>query len=97
MEEATYKRRCPGGKGASGGGGMSIKIEITTGPFLFEFDSYAQWVNKAASWFDVVRSHDCICIDAKGRICTRGLHFITARDEKAFPVKVYYVAELVEG
>lgn len=64
--------------------------ELHVGTLLFEFDSFEQWVNKASSWFGSsgYRSEDTVCIDAKGRICRNGRHFMTARDDNAFPVKV---------
>lgn len=68
-----------------------IRHSIRTGPALFEFDSLQQWVNKGKSWFrnSGVTSQDTICVDAKGRICTCGRHFIAADKEGTYPIVVY--------
>ena len=66
--------------------------QVSFSEFLFEFDSYEHWVDKARTWFLRTQApHDAVCIDMKGRICTRGKHFMVAKDEDAFPVKVYRV------
>ncbi len=65
------------------------KITIEVGDELFRFISFTQWVNKASSWLGSYRESNYICIDARGRICRRGEHFMLARDEDAFPVIVY--------
>jgi hypothetical protein len=52
-----------------------------------EFASFEQWVNKARSW---IGGRGAICVDAKGRICGIGAHFMWARDENAFPVAYYF-------
>jgi hypothetical protein len=74
---------------------MSNQITITVGDELFSFENFDQWVNKAQRWFRSKRVHsdDTICVDAKGRIVTSGKEFIRARDESAFPVKVYRAVE----
>lgn len=74
------------------------ELTVTVGEFLFEFHSFAHWVNKAKSWFQNsgYRGDDCICIDAAGRICLCGAQFGRARDEETFPVKVY-VATTSQG
>lgn len=66
---------------------------VVLGQFLFEFVSFQQWVNKAQDLFHqyAPRFKDTICLDEKGRICTRGIHFQRARDENTFPIKVYEV------
>jgi hypothetical protein len=59
---------------------------------LLEFETYTTWVNKARSWLGGVsgggvrykKPADVVCVDAKGRICSRGEGFMRARDEDAF-------------
>jgi hypothetical protein len=66
--------------------------QVSFAEFLFEFKTFNDWVNYAQERFSCLgRPNDAICVDAKGRICRRGLHFMTARDDEGFPVKVYYV------
>lgn len=71
---------------------VANELTIYVGELLFEFRSYQNWVNKAQSWFRNCgrRSDDCLCVDAKGRIVSRGEHFRRAEEEDAFPVKVYF-------
>ncbi len=44
-----------------------------------------------------VRSEDVICVDAKGRMCVKGMEFMRARDENTFPIKVYKILIDVNG
>jgi|GEM_PF-157030 len=71
----------------------SVRITVTLGRELFRFDSYEQWVNKARSWFmrAGVPSAQVVCIDATGRVCSLGMHFMSARDRGAFPVVAYRI------
>lgn len=64
---------------------------VELGDFLFQFDSFSAWVNTAQRvWRDhKVRATDTLCLDAQGRVCLIGLHFMVARDEQAFPIRVY--------
>lgn len=64
-------------------------ITIEVGDELLRFTSFAQWVNKASGWLRRYRETTYICIDARGRVCRRGEHFMRARDDNAFPVVVY--------
>ncbi len=64
-------------------------ITIEVGDELLRFTSFIQWVNKASSWLALYRETNYICIDARGRVCRRGEHFMRARDEETFPVIVY--------
>jgi hypothetical protein len=76
-----------------GTNGDSLHCHV--GPELFRFESFQQWVNKASSWFASCGypSRHAICVDAKGRICQYGKHFMTARDEGTFPVRVCMARE----
>ena len=68
----------------------SNTITVTVGEFIFEFETFTDWVNHAASWFRSVRHPDAaMCIDAIGRVCKTGREFMRANDEGTFPVKVY--------
>ncbi len=64
---------------------------VKLGPYLFQFDSYLGWVNHAQrAWKKAgIRSDYTICLDAQGRPCRIGRDFMAARDQGAFPVKVY--------
>lgn len=67
--------------------------EVQVGPCLFEFMDFADWVNHAKRRYAFcwVATVDTICIDNANRICNRGAHFMRARDENAFPVRVYAI------
>jgi len=66
---------------------------VKLGPLLFQFDSFAGWVNHAQNAWKKrgVRSADTLCIDALGRICLIGRDFMIARDEQQFPVRVHLI------
>ena len=68
---------------------------VQLGPLLFQFASFAAWVNRAQqAWKQIgVRSDDTLCIDAKGRVCRIGRDFMLARDEEQFPVRVYLMRD----
>ncbi len=59
-----------------------------------EFDSFDHWCDTAQMQFARagVRGGQCICVDAFGRVCTKGAEFMRARDEDRFPVKVFLVS-----
>jgi hypothetical protein len=67
------------------------EIKITVGEELFSFRSYDDWCNTAQHRFaDAgVGSKDTLCVDANGRVCLKGAEFTRAREEEAFPVRVY--------
>lgn len=64
---------------------------LSLGRELFKFDTFNGWVNHAQrAWkAEGVRPEVTICIDAKGRPCRIGRDFMKARDDGAFPVRVY--------
>jgi hypothetical protein len=71
---------------------VANELTIYVGELLFEFYSFQNWVNTAQSKFrshGFRRSDDCLCVDAKGRIVSRGEHFRRAMEQDSFPVKVY--------
>ena len=61
-----------------------------------EFVSFEDWVNFARQRLtgttDPLMGGEVksICIDALGRRCTMGAHFMRARDEGAFPVRFFW-------
>ncbi len=67
--------------------------EIVVGEKLFEFASQIEWVNKAKSWYanSGVATCDTVAVDERGRICTRGKHFMRADEQGAYPISVYAV------
>lgn len=74
-----------------------ITFEIKLDKELFRFSSFDNWVKTAGEKFDValekeglIRS-DLIFIDSVGRICSYGVHFQRAEDEKTFPVICYKI------
>ena len=74
------------------------RVSLSLGPVAFQFTSHQQWVNKAQSWFANLAAENpnaarkrYLCIDAKGRVCMIGKDFGRARDEDAFPVKLYLI------
>jgi len=66
--------------------------------FLFEFTSFQQWVNKAASCFKSVdtKREKVICIDTNGNVMTIGEDFMIASDMELFHCKVYRLIRTVE-
>lgn len=53
-----------------------------------QFETFVEWKNKASSWLTRRGEFvNAVCIDAKGRVCQNGGHFMRARDEGAFPVR----------
>lgn len=67
-----------------------------------EFRDFDDWVSKATTrltgTYDPLtgREVSSICIDALGRRCTLGAHFMRARDEGAFPVRFFWDCEVSE-
>jgi hypothetical protein len=58
----------------------------TTRKVIYTFETFTQWVNKAATR---IAGTGAECIDARGRVCRIGRDFMRARDEDAFPVVAY--------
>jgi len=69
------------------------EVKVQLGEEICTFWSFENWCAKASTWLPNcgVPEHLYICIDAKGRICKKGKEFNRAKDENAFPVKVYCV------
>lgn len=60
-----------------------------------EFRDFNDWVNFATKRLsetagDKYGEMKPICVDALGRRCTVGAHFMRARDEDAFPVRYFW-------
>lgn len=64
---------------------------VKLGDELFKFDSFNDWRSNARRRFRNrnLTAHKTICIDERGRVCVDGSAFMRARDEKAYPVRVY--------
>lgn len=93
------KQNVPTENGAAGFPLETIVMpNVVPGKKLFSFASFDKWVNGAQGIWQMhgVRGADTVCVDQKGRICGWGKHFMTARDEKAFPVDVYLLREDME-
>lgn len=75
---------------------MQVTIEV--GELAFQFHSQTEWACKAQNWFRNSGLGDgkAICIDAKGRVCRIGRHFMRAEKDGAYPIKVYPI-EPAEG
>ena len=59
-----------------------------------EFRDFDDWVNFASARIGVGENHPpAICVDAQGRRCWIGRHFMRARDEGAFPVRYFFECE----
>lgn len=64
-----------------------------------EFVTFDDWVNFATTRLTGTRDVlmggqvQSICVDAFGRRCTMGGHFMRARDEGAFPVRYFWECE----
>ena len=63
----------------------------------FQFSSFSDWVNSAQRRYEGIPVHlrPGFAYDAKGRRCWKGLEMQRARDEGAFPVRVFIAPELV--
>lgn len=75
---------------------MGNKREVVLGEKLFEFSSFANWVNTAQRKFRNagIAGHALnrsVCLDQKGRICTCGKQFQRARDDDSFPIEVFLI------
>jgi hypothetical protein len=68
-------------------------VSVTLGEKLFEFASKQDWVNRGPRIWRVHRATEgrAIAIDAKGRICQMGGHFMRAESDGSYPVAVYRV------
>jgi hypothetical protein len=75
----------------------TVKKEVILGKKLFEFTSFDNWCNTAQRKFKNAgfgpgqAVHSAICLDQKGRVCTCGKHFMTARDDNSFPIEVFLI------
>lgn len=67
--------------------------DLKLGEKLFSFTSFQHWINKARGWYRQhhVNSSNTVAIDAKDRACRIGSDFMNARDDDAYPVKVYRI------
>lgn len=66
---------------------MNNERSIVFGDEVCRFETFQSWVNKSASWTGP--EQQIVFVDALGRICQIGKHFMNARDDGAFPVVVY--------
>lgn len=68
-----------------------MTLEITVGAEVIRFSSYQDWIARAQDKFRdaglIGRSHEYVCIDTAGRICTCGKNFKTAQ----YPVAVFLI------
>lgn len=71
---------------------------LKLGQLLFEFHSFANWVNTAKEKFAAHTQYEgqAVCVDAVGRLIHQGAGFIRADQENAFPVKVYAFTDVEE-
>ena len=68
---------------------MKILVEVVSE--VFRFADFEDWCDTARRKFESAGMHsmDALCVDAKDRVCAKGKEFIRARDDGAFPVRVY--------
>lgn len=66
-------------------------ITVVVDDELFRFTSFAHWVNHGKEMFERsgYRGSECLCVDAKGRICTCGREFRIAKEDDSYPIIVY--------
>lgn len=71
-------------------------LTLELGELLFDFKSFDNWCDTAKMKFkahgvsgQTIGHQFAICIDTKNRVCQSGKEFMRARDEDAFPVRVY--------
>jgi hypothetical protein len=67
--------------------------KATLGKFLFKFDDFDNWCDTAREKFSDSghKGEDTVCMDEKGRVCKWGEHFMRARDDNSFPIRVYSI------
>ena len=70
-------------------------MDIQLGRELFMFDGFNHWCDTAQNKFKAanVTSSKTLCVDAKGRICAWGAHFMEAAKDGAYPVRVYLLRD----
>lgn len=66
-------------------------VVMFLGKKLFEFASMEQWVERAQKWYGMLGHNDYVTVDSFGRVCTRGAHFQRAKDDGAYPIRVYEI------
>jgi hypothetical protein len=68
-------------------------VTVVLGERLFNFQSEQEWINRGQRPWKVHHATNgrAIAIDAKGRICQIGAHFMRATRENAYPVTIYRV------
>lgn len=93
VREAERRARSAAESASPQGSTSCSALPIAAGPLLFQFNSFDHWCDTAARQFRShgVRGCDVVSVDAKGRVCAIGKHFMKARDEDAFPVRVFAV------
>jgi len=74
---------------------MDKAMDIQLGRELFMFDGFNHWCDTAQEKFKAanVSSNKVLCIDAKGRVCAWGAHFMEAAKDGAYPVRVYLLRD----
>jgi hypothetical protein len=70
-------------------------MDIQLGRELFMFDGFNHWRDTAPEKFESanVTCAKVLCIDAKGRVCVWGTHFMEAAKDGAYPVRVYLLRD----
>lgn len=70
---------------------MSYNTTVTIkAEHIYTFDSFEDWVNKAASRLGGFgKSQKIVCVDTEGNYCHQGEDFMIARDKGLFPVNAY--------
>lgn len=71
----------------------SNKVRVLVGEPIFRFNSYDDWFRNARVVFDnyEVEPDDVLCLDAYGRVCNFGEHFLRAQDDDCYPIVAYEV------
>jgi uncharacterized membrane protein YidH (DUF202 family) len=67
------------------------RVTVVLGQEVCSFSSFENWCDTAQQKWKMhgLTHNDTLCLDAKNRICTKGKEFMRARDEGAFPVRVF--------
>jgi hypothetical protein len=70
-------------------------MEIQLGREVFMFDGFNHWCDTASEKYKAARltSSNTVCVDAKGRICAWGEHFMQASKDRAYPIRVYLLRD----
>lgn len=68
-----------------------MMVTVKVGKLEFQFKSMAEWINRSPHiWIEHdLKADRALCVDSFGRICEMGKDFQRAKDDGAYPIRVY--------